>query len=255
LKCHMSGKALAVLSVLGAAAMALSACSSSAGANSSTTAPRSSSAPQGRPLASGTIASVAGSSMVVQNPRTGQVTVDWTASTAFNQTVSASGSDLAVGECVQVLAATGSSPAPARTITITKPVASGCSRPAGSAGGAGRGFGDGGALPFTSVFGTVSALDNGTLTVRGATGTNSTGTTTFSYDSSTTLTKVQSAHASSVATGQCASAFGTSTTSGAVAATSITLRPTGPNGCLGGFRGGGFGGSGPPTTGSSSVGA
>ncbi len=232
-------------------ALALGACSASASSSTSSAA-ATKPASLGRPLASGSISSVGSSSMVVQNARTGgTVTVDWSSATTFDQTVTASASDLAIGDCAQVLGSSASSgPAAARTVSITMPTSSGCTRPAGSGrafsgggGGGGGGFG-GGAVPFTSAFGSVASVGNGTLTVNGTSTSGST-STSFTYDSTTTFTKVQSANASSVTNGQCATAFGSSS-SGSVAASAITLRPAGPNGCSGFGGGGGFGGGAPP---------
>ena len=254
--------------VVGLATLLLSACGSGGATTASPRAASGSTTTQGRPAATGTIASISGSSMAVQNPRTGQVTVDWAPSTTFTQTVSASAADLGVGECVQVLAATGSSPGPAasRTVVISRPGSNGCARASSIGGGAGRGFGGGaggfggglgggGSLPFTTAFGIVTAAGNGDLSVRGTTSSGS-GTTTFSYGSTTNFTKVESTRASSAVTGLCVTAYGTTVSSATVAATSIALRPAGPSGCIGGFRGGsGFGGGATPTTGSPTVGA
>ena len=238
------------IAVVAVGALVLGACSSSA---TSSTSPAAAAKPgtQGRPLASGSISSVSSSSMVVQNARTGNsITVDWSSSTTFNQTVTVSASDLAIGDCAQVLGASASSgPAVARTVSVSMPTSAGCTRPSGvsgrpfggGGGGGGGGFG-GGAPSFTSAFGSVISVENGTLTVKGTSSSGST-TTTFSYESTTTFTKVQSAKASSVSSGQCATAFGSSSSSGVVAASAISLRPAGPNGCSE-FGGGGFGGGG-----------
>ena len=99
---HLRPRQWLAATLVGAGAVAFGACSS----GSSPSAP----APAGarpetssRPLATGTIASVGPSSMVVTDARTdSQVSVDWSAATTFHETVPASASDLTVGDCVQV---------------------------------------------------------------------------------------------------------------------------------------------------------
>src|SRR5664280_2644758 len=100
---------LLVLSALGAAGVAMAACGSSSAstpASSSTpTTSRGSSAsgsttPRQFPGTSGTIAAINGTSLEVQNPTTGQVTVNYTSTTTFRQTVTASASAVTVGSCI-----------------------------------------------------------------------------------------------------------------------------------------------------------
>jgi hypothetical protein len=67
--------------------------------------------------------------------------------------------------------------------------------------------------------------------------------------SSTTYTQRQSAAASDLAVGKCAQARGSSSTTGAITAQSITISTPGASGCstgFGGFPGGGAAGSGSP---------
>src|ERR1019366_10132338 len=86
-----------------AAAMGLlsAACSSTSG---STTSPSSASsgssttAPNGRPVASGSVTSVSGSSMNVQSRLSGTTSVTWTSATAFTQTVPVTAQDVAGSE-------------------------------------------------------------------------------------------------------------------------------------------------------------
>ena len=78
--------------------------------------------------ASGSVAALSGQSMEVQNPSSGQTTVNWTASTQFSKTVTESVSSITTGDCVT---ATGTasknskSTIAARSITVTTPIASG----------------------------------------------------------------------------------------------------------------------------------
>ena len=99
-----------VLSGLGVAGMALAACgaSSSAGTPTSTTpgqaAPNGSGGAGGAgrqfPGTSGTIAAITGTSLEVQNPTTGQTTVNYTSATTFRQITTTSASSVTVGTCI-----------------------------------------------------------------------------------------------------------------------------------------------------------
>jgi hypothetical protein len=142
------------LAGFGLVALAMTACggaavtSSPTAASSSSPAPAGTRAPAGAPVAfpgvSGTAAAVSGSSMEVQNPTDGQVTVTFTKATAITDVVAATSHDVTVGSCVTV---TGQAPAsgssapasgPARsvtaaTVTVSTPVNGDC----GAAGGFG----------------------------------------------------------------------------------------------------------------------
>ena len=56
--------------------------------------------PSGRPVASGSVTAVSGSSMSVESSFSGTTSVQWTSSTTFSQTVSATAQDVTVGSCV-----------------------------------------------------------------------------------------------------------------------------------------------------------
>jgi hypothetical protein len=100
--------------------------------------------------ASGTVTSVSGSTIVVNetNPATKATstkTVDVTGSTTYSQTVAAAATDLAVGKCVQAVGSSNDTGAvTATSISISTPGANGCSTGFGrrsSGGGAGAGTG------------------------------------------------------------------------------------------------------------------
>jgi hypothetical protein len=98
--------------------------------------------------ASGTVASLGTSSMEVQNPTSGQTTVNWTGTTTFSKTVSETTSAISNGDCLMV---TGTSSRKskttiaARSITITSAPASGsCSSATGQRFAGGSGFPGGG---------------------------------------------------------------------------------------------------------------
>ena len=113
--------------------------SASAGAATTTNAPTG---------ATGSVAALSASSMEVQNPASGQTTVNWTSSTTFSKSVTESVSAVTVGECVT---ATGTASKKskttiaARSITVRAPSSSGTCGAAGAGrGGFRTGFGSGG---------------------------------------------------------------------------------------------------------------
>lgn len=98
------------------------------------------------PGALGSVASLSGSSMEVQNPQTGQVTVSWSSSTVFTETVTLSSSAVAVGDCVTATGKSSSGAITATSVSITKPVNGSCTG-RGGFGGAPGGGGFGGNFP------------------------------------------------------------------------------------------------------------
>jgi hypothetical protein len=152
--------------------------------------------------ASGKVATLGAASMEVQNPSTGQTTVNWSTTTTFSRTVTETVSAVSVGECVSV---TGTPSKKSKTtiaagnITIRPMPASGtCTSPSGHLGGVGgpvrnfrsgggSGFGAGGetfakgggpgapngggfprrAANFDLASGKVTAVSGSTLTVSG----------------------------------------------------------------------------------------
>jgi uncharacterized membrane protein len=208
---------------------------------------------------------VSASSVEVQNPQNGQVTVNFNASTTFTNTVSATLADVTVGSCVSVTSATGGARATnltARTVMITTAGANGCA--AGGFGGGGGFVGGGGASRtpnpsrqprpsgapgapgnFGRAFGSVTALSANGFTVHGmARGSNPAIDTTVTVNSTTTYTKSASATSSALAVGECIAALGPADDTGAVTARTIVISKAGPNGCVAGFRRGGGGGNG-----------
>ena len=259
--------------IAGALAVGLIACGggSTPAASTNSAAPPTSRAagPQTPPGAFGTAAAVNATSIEVQNPSTGQVTVNFSSSTTFSDTVSATLADVTAGSCVTVSSAsTGSSrpaagtPITARTVDISQPGANGCTaggrggftggngtsrpnRPSGSprpsgTNGAGRGNLGG------FAFGSVTAVSATGFTVHSvARGKNPATDTTVTVTSSTTYSKVESATSSALAVGDCVAAVGSTDDTGAVTAKTIGISKPGPNGCTAAFagRGGGRGGS------------
>lgn len=249
-----------LLVATGALALTLAACGGAttppaAATSTNAAAPK---APTPPPGAFGTAAAVATTSLEVQNPQSGQVTVDFNSSTTFTNTVSATLADVKVGSCVAVIASSGNMQTmTARTVTITQPTASGCTAAGGFGGGAFRGGGTGGASRSPSAsrrprpsgtnnpnagriaFGTVSAVESGGFTVKDiARGSQPAQTTVVQTTSSTTLTQTQSATSAVLAVGDCIAALGPSDDTGAITAKSISVSKPGPGGCTTGFGGG-----------------
>ena len=292
-----TSRRVASLSVLSLAALALAACGSSSASTTSTTTSAASAAggnsggsggsgaPRQIPGASGTIAAINGTSLEVQNASSGQTTVTYTTSTTFDQTVTASASDVVVGSCISAFGkpTSGSTsgsralggPVTATTVSISQPTSGTCSTGFGGFGGgsgpggspnggppSGGSFPEGGGRPpsggrfpsgaanFGVASGMVTAVSGSTATVS-ETNPQSKKTTAVvvTLTSSTTYTQRQSAAASDLAVGKCAQARGSSSTTGAITAQSITISTPGASGCssgFGGFPGGGAAGSGTP---------
>jgi hypothetical protein len=148
------------LAGVGIVVLGVTACGGGAG-NSATPAATiaSSAAPGSSPSPSagqaafpgvvGTAAAVSGSSLEVQNPTSGQVTVTFTATTPITETVTATAKDVTVGSCVTVVgkpsaAGSATGPVTATTVTISAPVKGNCAGGAGFGGAGFGGFGRGG---------------------------------------------------------------------------------------------------------------
>ena len=277
-----SGKLRRVLAMgaLGVAGVALAACGSSSSAStsssSSTTtggAPSGSSGAATRPGASGTIAAINGTSLEVQNPITGQTTVNYTPSTTFRQTLPTSATAVTVGSCISAFGTPSSgsssggsafgSPVTATTVSVSQPVSGTCSggfggrgpggaRPGGGSGftpgngtrpAGARGFGNG---RFGVASGAVTAVNGSGVTINEINPvTKATSSVTVTLTASTTFTTTSPASSTDLALGKCARANGTADATGAISARSITISTAGPNGCTGGFgRAGGVPGGG-----------
>jgi hypothetical protein len=275
------------LAGLGLVVLGVAACGGSAG-NSATPAATiaSSAAPGSSPSPSasqaafpgivGTAAAVSGSSLEVQNPTSGQVTVTFTTSTPITDTVSVTAKDVTVGSCVTVVGTPSAAGAAAKSVTATSvtisaPVKGDCTGAGGFGGGFG-GFGRGGsgasATPRPSFSarprptGSPGAFGNGTFggangkvtsvsasgfVVQGRNRAAGSGTATATditviTTSASKYLKTVTASASALKVGLCITAVGTANSIGAVAARSIRISQPGPSGCVSGFTGrGGFG--------------
>jgi len=257
------------------------------------------------------VATITGTSMEVQNPTSGQVTVSWTPTTTFIQTLTVAASSVTPGECVTAtgpLGTGGSSttgPVSATIVSLTQPDSSGNCTALGGTGGAGFGGGAGGAgagrrftggtLPnggtfpnggtvprngsvppgagqfanFSFASGKVTQLSSGGFTLDGvlrsagglrprtSSSAKTTTTTTpparavtITTSSTTAYSQTATATASALAAGKCVTARGPADQTGAITATSISIRSPGPNGCstFGGFGAGAGGAPGGSTS-------
>ena len=231
------------------------------------------------PAASGQIAAVSGSTMQVQDPQTGQVAVTWLSSTKFTQQVTLAASAIKVGECVTAVAASGTSSTAtsfaATTVSVTQPTNGSCraggafsGRPSGFPTGArpsgfptGRSFPSGfptngsGIRATAIASGSVVSVSGSTIVVASRTFTPGSGSTpsatttnkTVTLTPSTKITTQQAATASAVQVGRCATAQGSTDSTGAVTATSINITDPVNGTCTTRFIG--FGGAGGTTTG------
>jgi hypothetical protein len=265
--------------------LAVAACGGGSSASSSTpsAAPSPSASRSGSgqtpPGAFGTAAAVSPSSLEVQNPSSGQVTVNFGAATKFSEAEPAALSAVAVGDCVVATgtpSAGASGSLTARTVSITQPIGGLCTAQPGAGFGSG-GFrprlGNGRSTPSprpsgrpanrngATAFGKVASMSGSSFVVQGTlrtfTGSSASPSSastkvTVTVGASTTFTKVVPVTHTALAVGECISALGPVDDTGAVTATSIGIRPAGPNGCFTGFgRQGGGTGSGGASTGTS----
>ena len=232
--------------------------------------PTPTTAPTAFPGVVGTAAAVSGSSMEVQNPTSGQVTVTFTSATAITETVSVTSGNVTVGSCVTVVgrppasgsAASGggaSRAVTATTVTVAAPVKGSCTAAGGFSGfggprgtfspgasfsprprptGTRRGFGNG---AFGGANGKVTSLSSGGFVVQGRNPVAGADTSiTVTTTAATKYLKVVTAGPAALKVGQCITAIGSANSIGAVAARSIRISQPGPNGCVTGFgrRGG-----------------
>ncbi|HKS52525.1 MAG TPA: DUF5666 domain-containing protein [Pseudonocardiaceae bacterium] len=168
----------------------------------------------------------------VQSPRVGQVRVTFTPSTSFTKTVTATAGDLVVGDCAFATgpaqpAGSQAGPLTATSVLISPAAADSTCPGRGTRTGGGRGRGMPASGKITSVSGTGFVVQVGT----------STAGRPVSTTSSTAFSRTVTIDKSGLAVGQCVTAVGPSDDTGTVAASSISIRQPGPNGCLGGFGG------------------
>jgi len=257
------------------AAFVICACGGAANAAKSTASP----SPGGRGNAfrggaSGQLVQINPQTLILTGPN-GDITVTYSDSTTIAKTVNVTAADMTTGVCV---AATGPKDASsgglatATNVRITPAASSGCTN---------GGFGAGpttsprpdatprpGATPRTPggfatmafVFGAVTSVNGGSVTVTSSDSTSS----TFTLSPSATFIKTTVVTSAALQTGECVNAAGPSDSSGNVNATSLNITPPNASGTCqarfgggfggGGRRGGGGGGGNPPDGGGTTTG-
>jgi hypothetical protein len=226
-----------------AAGFLAAACGSGATAANSTTSPSPNAGAQFRNGASGQLVQINGQSLILTGPN-GDLTVNVSSSTTYSRTSTAVLADIVPGQC---LVATGQKDASgglvAMTVRLSPKTASGCAAPTN---GGGPGAAPGASpRPIPSgqptqafVTGEVTAAAGVSVTVLTA----GTGSQTITVPTTAAVTRMLSASAADLQTGQCVRANGTKDSSGTVEATSIAITPAGPSGtCTTGFGGRGPG--------------
>ena len=220
------------------------------------------------PFTTGMLSGLTGSTLNVQARNGRATTVVVTGSTAYQQTKTATASDIAQGDCVRVVG-TGSttSGVQATTVVLTKPTSKGCTRNPLGGNGSGSGarrFGNGtpGSTPFTlpngsagtvpanlaAAFGTVSSVSGDQLTVKEQVPKTKktkakTATVSVTLSGSSTITETVKGAVADLTVGSCVTANGTADSLGTITAKSVTISQPQNGSCGGGFGGfGGFGG-------------
>jgi len=252
-----STRAASLAALAGCAALALSACGSSA-ADTGGQPEGQFANPNGQagaarfPGASGKIASVADSSFLVQS-ETAQTRVTYTTSTPVTQTRTIALGEVAVGDCIVANGSETSSDAlSAQFVSITRAVDGECQSDLPAGGGTGPGGGrpngmpsappEGGSRPsappgagpggasFTTAVGKVTSTGSDQLVITGELArassgdpTSSTGSITVSLAANGQVTRQVSASPAVITVGQCARAIGSADDKGVVAATSINV--------------------------------
>ena len=224
------------------------------------------------PAASGEIAAVSGTTMQVQSQQSGQVAVSWTSTTTFSQQVTLAASSIKAGDCVTAVGASGTSTSAttfsAASLSVTTATNGSCTGGFGGGGGGGSapsgfpsgsrpsgfpsgarpsGFPSGGTARSVAIAsGSVVSVSGSSVVVAardftaGSGSGSSTTNKTVALAATTKITGEQTATASAVKVGRCATAVGSSDSSGAVTATTIRVTDPVNGSCTSGF--GGFGG-------------
>lgn len=222
-----------------------------------------------RPGTTGKISQVNPSSIFVQET-SDQVTVNYTGTTTFSQTLTTTAAALKAGDCVTATAAASTtpsttpsaSPSPVTALTATSVIITKTSgtctigtggrgpggafpsgRPSGRvrpSGSPSFGAGGGGAAFGRAAFGTVASVGNGTFVVN-STRAGKTSSVTVTTTSGTTFREEATATKADLKVGLCATAIGTTDDTGAVTARTIALSTPTSSGCTQLGFGGGFG--------------
>ena len=218
------------------------ACGSGATAANSATSPTPNPGAQFRNGASGQLVQINGQSLILTGPN-GDLTVTTSSGTTYTRTSTAVLADIVPGQC---LVATGQKDASgglvAMTVRLSPKTATGCAAPnrvgpSPSPGASPRPIPSGQAAQ-AFVSGEVTGAVGVSVTVMTA----GSGSQTITVPTTAAVTRMLSASATDLQTGQCIRANGTRDSAGTVQATSIAITPAGPSGtCTTGFGGRGPG--------------
>lgn len=208
--------------------------------------------------ASGQLVQINGTTLTLSTTN-GDVTVTYTSTTPITRASTGVTADIVSGSCVVILGTKDAGGAvTATSVRLTQAVSGACATGTGFPGGGAGGFPgrpSGAARPSNAptpnpnaavVSGMVMNVAGTSMTVKSASGT----TTTVTVPTTVAVNESQTASGSDLAVDDCLLARGAKGTSGAVAATALTIEPATPNGTctvvgFGGRRGGGFGGGAP----------
>jgi hypothetical protein len=247
-----------ILMIVTAGSLLLSGCSS-ASTSTGSTSNAGLTAGHARSGASGTIASVSGNTLQVQNA-SAQTAVTYTAATTISQTTPAAASAVTVGSCVFSFSgnAASTSATAATTIAVTATTTVGaCTTGFGGGGPGGKGgtpptgaptggprpsgapsgapTGSGKTVRTMPVSGKVTAVTATAITVSTTSRSGAPSTEKIIIGSATAYTSTVAATAAALVVNQCVTARGSTDTSGNVAATSLTVSTPGASGCTSGF--------------------
>jgi hypothetical protein len=242
--------------MLGAATLLLAGCGSAASAGTSTASPTPGTGGRGAfgGGASGQLVQINGTTLTLSTTN-GDVTVTYASTTPITQATTGVTADIVSGTCVVIVGTKDAAGAvTARSVRLTQAVNGACAAGNGFGGAAG-GFParpSGAARPSNAptpnpnaatFSGMVTSVVGTSVTVKASSGT----TTTVTVPTTVAVNESQTASASDLAVDDCLLARGTKGTSGAIAATALTIEPATSNGTctvvgFGGRRGGGFGG-------------
>ncbi len=226
----------------------------------------------GGPAASGITAAISGNSLEVQNPQTGQTTVDFTSTTTFVSTQRTTLAAVKVGSCVTATGPVTSSTTTltASSVSITEPVNGSCASRRPGVGGGSGGFTRPSGAPTprfsgtprlasqSSAAGQVTGVSAKGFAVKGFMRTFGAGAVprpsaspvsssiTVTVAATTVYTSTGAATQAALKVGLCVTAVGTTGATGAVTARAIAISPPVNGSCLSGFgrRFAGLGGSG-----------
>jgi DUF4097 and DUF4098 domain-containing protein YvlB len=245
--------------MLGAATLLLAGCGSAVSAGTSTASPTAGAGTRGAfgGGASGQLVQINGTTLTLSTTN-GDVTVTYASTTPVTQATTGVTADIVSGTCVVVIGTKDAAGAvTASSVRLSQAVNGACAAGNGFGGGF-QGRPSGAARPSNAptpnpnaatVSGLVTSVVGTSVTVKATSGT----ITTLTIPTTIPVNETQAASASDLAVDDCLLARGPKSTSGAIAATALTIEPATPNGTctvvgFGGRRGGGFGGGAPAPT-------